>query len=207
MNQKIVVVLFIVASAVITISQNCQPSNAADQLVTGTHNFQLNPYTSRVQCFTTPIPSFFNNMNPQITAGISNIAQFQLDSSGIDFTLRSHIVQSKTQASLTLIVNNGTWTAISTFYLISTRNDFEVGSYLSSADQLATCSKQQPYILQIQLPLSTKIASHQSTASLVFINGLRTTATGFNLQFSQPLYDSALKMINVTVVTNATSSI
>ena len=78
---------------------------------------------------------------------------------------------------------------------------------MSSADQLVTCSKQQPYVLPILLPSSTNIPSHQSTATLVFINGIRTIALGFNLQFSQPVYDSALKQINVTVVTNASSAI
>ena len=78
---------------------------------------------------------------------------------------------------------------------------------MSSADQLVSCNKQQPYVLPILLPSLTSIPSHQSTATLIFINGIRTVALGFNLQFSQPVYDYALKQINVTVVTNATSAI
>ena len=62
-------------------------------------------------------------------------------------------------------------------------------------------------MLHIMLPASTNIQSHQSTAIFIFINGLRTTALGFNLQFNQPSYDAVLKQINVTVVTNATSAI
>ena len=82
-----------------------------------------------------------------------------------------------------------------------------VGSFLSSADQLASCTRQAPYSLPILLPRNTTLQARPSTAVLVFINGLRTSGIGFELQFRQPVFDGNLKQINLSVVTNISSAI
>ena len=92
---KLLIITLIIS---LSLEQNCQNSPNTDRIITGAHTFQLNPYTTRNQCFKTPLHVFFHNLQPQITSGISNIGQFQLDSSGIDFSLRSNIVSSNTHA-------------------------------------------------------------------------------------------------------------
>ena len=124
MNQHLNFALIIILTFSIAAAQNCQSSPASDQLATGAHTFQLQPYTSRTQCFNTPLHAYFSNKRTQITAGINNVGQFQLDSSGIDFSLRSQLASSNSQASFTIVVNNGSWVSISIFYLVSARNDF-----------------------------------------------------------------------------------
>ena len=91
--------------------------------------------------------------------------------------------------------------------MISLRPDFLIGSYISSSNSLANCNKQQPYTLTILLPPTKFIENTQSLAVLIFLNGIRSQSTGLNLQFLQPVFDSSLKQINVTAVTNANKEI
>jgi hypothetical protein len=46
-----------------------------------------------------------------------------------------------------------------------------------------------------------------SLAVLILLNGLRTASTGLTLQFTQPVYDSALGQINTTALTTISQPI
>lgn len=147
-NIILVALLLISASA-----QNCSPSANADQLTTGTYTFTLQPHTSRVQCYNVSLDTYYATNRPQVALGLSGVANFQSDSTGLDFSLRNSLTTATT-LSLILIVNNGSWGTASVSYLISARPEFTLGNALSNGNLLASCTKQQSYPITFNLPSS-----------------------------------------------------
>jgi hypothetical protein len=72
----------------------------------------------------------------------------------------------------------------------------------NTMDCQAAASAAIPIILPVHHDNAPK--SNSSLGVLVFVNGFRSSAPGFNLQLLQPVYDLNMKQINVTVVTDAT---
>lgn len=200
-NFKLALLALMLISAV---TQNCQSNPTTDRIATGSYTFALNPFSSRTNCYNISLANVFAPGSAQVTTGVSQIGQFQNSNSGIDFSLRSFLTGAG-QASFTLIVNNGSWNTVKISYLVTARTDFYVGTHLSDANQLATCTKQNPFALTILVPSTASVPLSQALAVLVFLNGLRTPSTGFAFQFTQPIYDATLKQINLTVVSTATS--
>lgn len=120
MNHKITtcLVLALLLGAVLT--QNCSASSAVDQLATGSYTFQLSAYANNIQCYNATLDSSFVSSQPQLTSGVSSIGNL-LSGSSMDFTLRSNLQSSNTQASFTIIVKNASWTSIKINYLVSAR--------------------------------------------------------------------------------------
>lgn len=117
MITNIILVALLLASAN---GQNCAPSAAADQLTTGTYTFNLQPYNNRVQCFNVTLDTYYTSNRPQVALGLSGIANFQSDATGLDFSLRNTLTTATT-LSLILIVNNGSWGTASVSYLVTSR--------------------------------------------------------------------------------------
>jgi hypothetical protein len=205
MKTSTITLVFLAIVLPVTLTQNCQANSAAGQLVTGSYTFLLNPFSSRTNCYSVSLSSSFNSAQGQLTSGVTQIGQFQTSNSGLDFSLRSYLMGAS--AAFTLVVNNGSWNTVKISYMATARNDFYIGTHLSDANQLATCNRQSPFILTILIPSTANIPLSQSLAVICFINGLRTPSSAFSFQLTQPIYDSALKQINMTVISTATTEI
>jgi hypothetical protein len=112
--------LLLILLATSTYAQNCAPSASADQLTTGTYTINLQPYTSRLQCYNVTLDTYFTINRPQFALGLAGITNFQSDASGLDYSLR-HSLPTATTLSLILIVNNGSWGTTTISYMISSR--------------------------------------------------------------------------------------
>jgi len=106
----------------------------------------------------------------------------------------------------TLVIGNSTWATLTiNYFLVGSRPDLIAGHYIADASSLLDCNQQNSAELIIPLSLSVPaLPSNAAIGVLVFISGLRTQASLFNLQFLQPRYDTSLRQINVTAVTDAT---
>ena len=150
--------LLLILLATSTYAQNCAPSASADQLTTGTYTINLQPYTTRLQCYNVTLDTYFTNNRPQVALGLAGVANFQSDASGLDYSLR-HSLLNPTILSLILIVNNGSWGSATISYLVSSRPEFTLGNSLSNGNLLASCTRQQSYPLTFNLPTSQTLPS------------------------------------------------
>lgn len=204
-NSHIARVVLYLLMIVAVMGQDCAPSAAKDRIATGSYSFTLTAFASSLQCYNTTLDSSFISQ-PQITAGVSSVNSYN-SNYPLDFSIRSYILNGSGQASFTVIVNNASWSALTISYIITSRSDFYAGSYLSTADSLARCQLSQPYVLTIPLPSTARPTPSASLAVLILLNGLRTASTGLSLQFTQPVYDSALGQINTTALTTISQPI
>lgn len=95
---------------------------------------------------------------------------------GIDYSVRAGKKDNKQKLNIVLLIDDKVgWTSIVVSYIVTSRGDFRVGSFIADTFSLLDCS---PINRNDQLVVSTEIANWVTTDErfkvLAFISGIRT---------------------------------
>lgn len=109
----------------------------------------------------------------------------------------------------TLVIGNASWVTLDINYmLVGNRPDLIIGNYIADTQDLLNCDRKDQTLLTIPVPTRLPGLSARSVIGvIVFLSGIRTQSSAFNLQFIQPTYDFSFRQINVTAKSDSSQPI
>lgn len=164
----IILSLLIVAN-----TQYCSDDTNTDLIITGSTVFYNNYQSSRQRCYEIPSDSITKRDNVQAVAVPSSIEGYS-SNSGLDFSVQ--IGPSNKGLSMVLLIgNDNSWKKIEINYLVTARNDFWVGTFVSASFPLIGCWRNDIRYATLKSSIPSLAEARVSSAkALAFLSGVRT---------------------------------
>jgi hypothetical protein len=114
---------------------------------------------------------------------------------GIDYSIRGGQTNSSTTAQFVLLINEDlSWASVTVSYLISSRNDFWVGSFLPDTFGLIPSTSTS---IVVQQDLQTWTSQSGSFNFVYLISGLKTNDNSFNVDLTSASFNPQTGRISV----------
>lgn len=138
--------------------------------------------------------------NPAITS----ITQYN-PSSGFDFSVRGGRQDGHNAIALVLLINNNiSWQSIKVSYLVSSRSELLIGSFIGDTFDFLSCTVNQDGRTTVATHLPQWQIKNGTEYSVgVFISGFRTAANNFNLNIIQANFDTIDGRLTVQLASNS----
>ena len=136
----------------------------------------------------------------------SDISKYR-PKSGLDYSVRAGRKDDSNALALSLLVEDNEWTKISVSYLVSSRNDLYLGSFIADTFSLFGCDKTKVDQGTISHTIQDLPRTKKNYKVQVFISGIKTDDGSASVSIWEPIVHSHNGVLTFNVKSNANPSI
>ena len=125
---------------------------------------------------------------------------------GVDYSIRGGRINNTNIAKIVLYINSdNSWSSIKASYLISSRRDFILGSFLSDVSDLGNDGASAKVIEYSLVNFNTRQSRNKNMKLIYLISGLKTADNSFNINLSDNKFNNG--KISVKLTTDASPAV
>ena len=142
---------------------------------------------------------------------INNIATVSLNGyrpkTGLDYSVRAGRKGDANKLAISLLTGDNEWNKITVSYMVSSRNDLHLGSFIADAFSLFGCTHDAVDKGHFQHAVQNLPQGKFKYNVATYISGIRTADNKINAKLWDPSVDSSNGVLDVKVTSNANPSI
>lgn len=127
--------------------------------------------------------------------------------SGLDYSIRAGRKDDKNLLALSLIVEDKSWKKIKVSYLVSSRKDLYIGSFIADVFSLFGCDSSKVDTGLVSYTIHDLPPSKKKYDVQLFISGIKTDDGSANINFWEPRVNSNNGLLTFNLKSNANPSI
>ena len=142
---------------------------------------------------------YVNSFHNIATVSLGNYKPYD----GLDYSIRGGQKGASNILSVSVITGDKEWKKITVSYLVTSRSDFFAGTFYTDLYSVYGCGSEGPNFLEVSHNVGKIANYHPGYKVQVFVAGVSTQDSSFDLEISGVHYDSATGILRLAIENDA----